>query len=185
MTEPTLNPTMNQYAPPTATVEDVGPDFLGTAKLDLFSAKGRIGRLRYLAYVTGASLVQGFVLGVAMAIIGASVPMMVLNAALYIALIWFTIICGIKRCHDLNISGWWCLSLIIPLISLAWAFWPGTKGANRFGPPPPPNNLGVRILGLILPAIFLIGVLAAIALPTYSAYQMKAKARAAQSAGQL
>lgn len=185
MTEPTLSPQLNQYAPPTATVEDVAPEHLGTARLNMFSAEGRIGRLRYLAYVTGASLIQGFVIGIVTAVIGGPVLIAVVNAALYIAMIWFCIICGIKRCHDMDISGWWSVTVLIPIIALLWAFWPGSKGANRFGPPPPPNNLGVRILGLLLPVIFFIGIVAAIALPAYSTYQMKAKARAAQSAGQL
>jgi hypothetical protein len=35
---------------------------------------------------------------------------------------------------------------IIPLVGLYWMFARGTQGANRFGPPPPPNSTGVKIL---------------------------------------
>jgi len=177
-----IEPTLNQYAPPTAAVADVSPHPQGTAEMNLFSAKGRIGRLRYLAYTTGASFLVSVVGGFAAALLQGSLLAVVIAIATYIALSWFTILCGIKRCHDLNISGWWSLTVVVPIISLLWIFFSGTKGANRFGPPPPPNTLGVKLLGLILPLVFGIGVLAAIALPAYSGYM--AKARAAQSAGQ-
>lgn len=47
----------------------------------------------------------------------------------------------IKRCHDRDKSGWWCLLLLIPLVGFIWAvvdlgILEGTKGANRFGPDP-------------------------------------------------
>jgi hypothetical protein len=47
---------------------------------------------------------------------------------------------------------------------------PGTPGANRFGDPPPPNTAGVILLALILPAVFIIGFIAAIAIPAYQDY---------------
>ena len=56
-----IEPTMNQYAPPRAQVADVAQG-AGVAELNYFSAQGRIGRLRYLAYGTGASLVYYVVL---------------------------------------------------------------------------------------------------------------------------
>jgi hypothetical protein len=58
---------------------------------------------------------------------------------------------------------------------------PGSRGENRFGPPPPPNTWGVRVLGVILPVIALVGILAAIAIPSYKNYTDRA--RAAQAAG--
>ena len=47
----------------------------------------------------------------------------------------------IKRCHDRDKSGWWCLLLIIPFVGLIWAIvdlgiLEGTRGQNRFGPDP-------------------------------------------------
>ncbi|UXH79642.1 DUF805 domain-containing protein [Roseateles amylovorans] len=170
----------NQYAPPVATVQDVAPP-APAAELRYFSAEGRIGRLRYLAYSIGASLLHGAIVGLLTAILGSTIGTIV-SLASVLVLMWFTILCGIKRCHDLDLSGWWSVTVIIPIISLIWIFVPGSKGANRFGPPPPPNTLGVRLLAFILPAVFIIGVVAAVALPAYSAYV--AKARAAQAASQ-
>jgi|LGOV01.1.fsa_nt_gb uncharacterized membrane protein YhaH (DUF805 family) len=47
---------------------------------------------------------------------------------------------GIRRLHDIDKSGWWFLFSFVPLLNIALAitllFWPGTKGDNRFGPPP-------------------------------------------------
>lgn len=172
-------PTMNQYAPPLATVADMAPD-AGVAELKLFSAQGRIGRLRYLAYTTGASLVYGVVVAVLTAALFGTAALGVVTFVAVIAVLWFSIVSGIKRCHDINISGWWSLTSIIPIIALIWVFVPGSKGANRFGPPPPPNTWGVRLLGVLAPLLFFVGILAAIALPAYKGYTDRA--RAAQAA---
>jgi uncharacterized membrane protein YhaH (DUF805 family) len=44
----------------------------------------------------------------------------------------------IKRCHDRDKSGWWCLLLLIPMVGFVWAIidlgiLEGTKGENQFG----------------------------------------------------
>ncbi|MBH9577379.1 DUF805 domain-containing protein [Inhella sp. 1Y17] len=172
---------MNPFTPPRAHVADLqSPE--GVAELNLFSHQGRIGRLRYLAYVTGASLLfQALVMGAAVAFGSPGFAMVVYFLALAVFL-WFSVIVGIKRCHDLNISGWWSATMIVPVIGLIWTFAPGSKTANRFGPPPPPNSLGVKVLGCFLPVVFILGIVAAIALPAYKTYTDRA--RAAQAAGQ-
>lgn len=175
MTEPTLN----QFAPPRAHVADA-PATAAVAELKLFSAQGRIGRLRYLAYSTVASVIYSILLAVLFAMFAGSEMLTVVTWLAVIAVLWFNVITGIKRCHDINISGWWAATLILPVITLVWMFMPGSRGENRFGPPPPPNNWGVRVLGLVLPVVFLVGILAAIAIPSYKAYTDKARAAAAQ-----
>ncbi|MGP9819024.1 DUF805 domain-containing protein [Salinarimonas sp. NSM] len=47
----------------------------------------------------------------------------------------------IKRCHDRDKSGWWCLLLLIPVVGFLWALidlglLEGTPGDNRFGADP-------------------------------------------------
>lgn len=174
-----IEPTLNQYAPPVAEVADVASS-AGTAELKLFSAQGRVGRLRYLAYSTGASLVYSLLIGLLGATLAGTSTATTITLLAYVPLLWFTVITGIKRCHDIGISGWWSLTLIIPLIALVWIFVPGNKGVNRFGPPPPANTWGVRLLGLLLPLIAFVGILAAVAIPSYQGYV--SKARAAQQA---
>lgn len=175
-----IEPTLNQYAPPTAEVADVQASTTG--ELKFFSSQGRIGRLRYLAYSTGASVIHSILTTVLTLALGGSTgpAAIAVTIVAFIALLWFSIITGIKRCHDIGISGWWSLTVIIPVIALIWIFVPGHKGENRFGPPPPPNTWGVRMLGLILPVVFFVGILAAIAIPAYQSYTLKA--RAAQAA---
>jgi len=175
MTEQTLN----QYAAPRAHVADIdGAE--GPGELKLFSAKGRVGRLRYLAYTTGASLLYYAASLVMLFAMNASTVFGAIGIVALLAALWFNIITGIKRCHDMDMSGWWSVTIFIPLIALVWLFVPGTKGSNRFGPPPPANTWGVRILGLALPLIAFIGIFAAIALPAYKDYTDRARAKAAQ-----
>ena len=50
---------------------------------------------------------------------------------------------GIKRCHDLNLSGWFLLLYFLPglgnlVILIMLGFIPGTRGPNRYGPDPRP-----------------------------------------------
>ena len=47
----------------------------------------------------------------------------------------------VKRCHDRDKSGWWCLLLVIPWVGTVWAIvdlgiLEGSPGTNRFGPDP-------------------------------------------------
>ncbi len=46
----------------------------------------------------------------------------------------------IRRLHDLDKSGWWLLTLFVPLIGaivlIVFMCIEGTRGANRFGPDP-------------------------------------------------
>jgi uncharacterized membrane protein YhaH (DUF805 family) len=53
---------------------------------------------------------------------------------------WISFALVIKRLHDYDYNGWWSLLNLIPLVNLIFGlfllFYPGTKGSNRFGPPP-------------------------------------------------
>lgn len=170
----------NQYAPPMAHVDDPLPEE-GVGELAFFSSKGRIGRLRYLAWGFAATWLYYIVIAVLTPILRDAAVVAIASWVLWVPLLVFSVLIGIKRCHDINISGWWSLTLILPVIVLAWIFWPGSKGANRFGPPPPPNNWGVRILGLLMP-VMMIGIIAAVAIPAYQQYTIKAKAARQQNA---
>ena len=68
----------------------------------------------------------------------------IILAVLYIAVIWAGLALQIKRWHDRNKSGWWCLIGLVPLIGSIWVivecgFLRGTEGPNRFGPDPLAN----------------------------------------------
>lgn len=146
-------------------------------KPSIISFNGRIGRLRYLAYAMGINFVLMLVM---VPIMGASAFMggspesmsavsMVLIAVLYIATIVVSVMFAKRRLNDLNRSGWWCLLFIVPIANLLLAlymlFFPGTDGDNNWGPAPEANSLGVLILGWMVPAFFVLGIVAAIAIP--------------------
>lgn len=46
----------------------------------------------------------------------------------------------IKRMHDTNLSGWWWLLFLLPVVnyglSIGMSFVQGTRGQSRFGPDP-------------------------------------------------
>jgi len=162
----------NPYSPPRAAVSDIGAA-QEYQEIRMWSASGRIGRLRYLAYATGASLLIGVVAGLLGGILGQSVGMLV-TALLYVAVIVFSVLVGIQRSHDMDWSGWTVLLMLIPFVGLIWIFKSGSEGTNSYGAPPPPNSLGVKILGLLLPVLFVVGILAAIAIPAYVEYTKRA-----------
>jgi uncharacterized membrane protein YhaH (DUF805 family) len=173
---------VNPYAAPRAEVADVnvhGGD-AGVQPVKLWSAKGRIGRLRFLSYnVVGYflfSIVVGLILAVTASIFRSSDVMALLPLLIFIPYFVFFVLLSIQRSHDMGWSGWSVLLCLIPLVSLIWVFYPGTKGGNRFGAPPPPNGTGVVIGALVVPIIAMAGILAAIALPAYHQYTVKAKA---------
>jgi hypothetical protein len=69
-------------------------------------------------------------------------------AAAAFALISFQI--GTQRLHDAGWSGWLLLLNLVPYIGAIFPFLmvliPGNQGANRYGPPAPPNSRSVKVL---------------------------------------
>jgi len=162
---------INPYAAPGATVADVYEDTAGVQPVKLWSAKGRIGRVRFLAYMFYsyalfmlAAMVLGGVIGFT-GFKGGEAAISIITLVLAIPYLVFYVLTGIQRSHDMDWSGWTLLLALIPLVALIWIFKPGTQGSNRFGAPPPPNTLSVIIGAWLLPAIAIVGIIAAIALP--------------------
>jgi uncharacterized membrane protein YhaH (DUF805 family) len=164
--------TTNPYAAPRAAVTDI-EDAQEFQEVRLWSAKGRLGRLRYLAYMTGAYILAIALVGITVAALGETAGGLATILA-YIAAAVFVILVSIQRSHDMNWSGWTVLLQLIPIVGLIWVFKAGTAGTNDYGAPPPPNTTGVKILGLLLPIIAIIGIVAAIAIPAYAEYQQRA-----------
>lgn len=148
------------YAPPQSRLGTPEPE---VGPLKVFTSKGRIGRLRYLAWQLVIVLlsVPLFLLA---AMCSASSPLLGLSliAATGIALMVTSVQISIQRLHDMNRSGWLFLLSLVPaigsLIPLLLTFAPGTRDANRYGPPPPPNSLAVKLLSPLWPILFLAGL---------------------------
>jgi uncharacterized membrane protein YhaH (DUF805 family) len=139
--------------------------------VEIFSVSGRIGRVRYIGYSVGLSFLIAFVGG----ILGAFTAGIGLVLA-YIAMFVIMIMLTIQRCHDFNTTGWLSILSLIPLVGLIFWFIPGTVGPNQYGNQTKPNSTGVIILACIVPLVFVIGIMAAIAIPQYQKYVERAKA---------
>ena len=146
--------------------------------MSAFTYKGRIGRLRFLAYSMGAYI---FVALAAVVLALLKVPEWGVNAISIVAFVGI-LLATIQRSHDMDWSGWTCLLAMIPFVGFIWLFKGGTQGENRFGAPPPPNTTGVKVLAFLFPGVVVLGIVAAIALPAYQDYTKRAKARQVQSA---
>lgn len=109
-----------------------------------FTSKGRLNRKSYIYRSIFLSLVLFVVQGVltfAANTIGA-LELLFAVVAFGFSLFDFVsnIMMGVRRLHDLDLSGWWMLLLCVPLINLFFAiyiyFFKGTEGPNQYGEDP-------------------------------------------------
>lgn len=182
------------YQPPRSSITPTAPTHFG--ELKIFSARGRLGRVRYIGYSMGLMLLTYLAIavlgGIAAALGGDSDslaslrgdgPMGVLMMGVIVVPVLLSVVASlliaIQRLHDFNASGWWVLLMIVPVANavlyLVLLIMPGTQGPNRFDHPPPPNSIGVILLALIPPLLAVIGIVAAIAIPAYVQYQERAQ----------
>lgn len=134
----------------------------------VLSRVGRIGRLRFISY--------SFWLGSA-AFVGISIAVSMLGNQFMVrhsVLVgWVTIaamlaigtVYGIRRLHDMGVSGWWALMCMLPplniLLWLALACFPGQSSGNRHGPPalkngwPAITGASLGILAIVVITILL------------------------------
>lgn len=175
----------NPYATPEAVLsESAAGDETYDPKF--FALHGRIGRLRFFAYNSLATILLTFVVGILLAVlipvvaVGAKSPVagFLAMAIAYIPILGAALIITKRRFNDLNRSGWWALLLLVPFVNfVAWLylqFGPGTEGPNDYGLPPSKNSVLLVIAGLIVPVI-IVGILAAVAIPAYQSYVQRAK----------
>jgi uncharacterized membrane protein YhaH (DUF805 family) len=145
----------------------------------LFSTKGRLGRVRYIGYLIGFSLLALILGSAAIGMIGAgfrvapSGNFVVVFGLPYLLFYAVQILLTIQRCHDFNASGWLSLIVIIPLAGFLFWFIPGTDGANRWGHKTPPNTTATVVFTLLLP-LLVVGALSAISISQYQAYANRA-----------
>ncbi|TXR53892.1 DUF805 domain-containing protein [Reinekea thalattae] len=114
----------------------------------LTSAQGRLSRSQYglLVGATFALNIKVMFLAYEYAIVSyyhyfnsyhIRLQYAVITTLLSLATIWLTAIFTIKRCHDLNKSGWFCLLCFVPVIgvlpSLYLLFVKGDDSANNYG----------------------------------------------------
>lgn len=153
----------------------------------VFAMRGRIGRLRYIAYymayvglVYAALLIAmliGFVAGDPGVVAVASSLSLGIAA---LAGLFGAFVLMRRRLHDLDQSGWWSLLCLVPLLNIALAlyllFAPGGKLANQYGPAPCANPKGVYVAAFVPLAFVLVSVIvAALSIPAYDSYLQRAQ----------
>ena len=125
----------------------------------LFGFSGRIGRSQWWLAQLAIALILGLGAGVVyvIAINGAPLPnpdprkltgelgsvLLVVLATIVLAL-WVNLASTVKRFHDRDKSGFWCLIFLIPYIGAIWQIvecgcLPGSRGSNNYGPPNGPG----------------------------------------------
>jgi uncharacterized membrane protein YhaH (DUF805 family) len=161
---------VNPYETPKAALADGGG---GTQPVRLFAISGRIARVRYIAYGMLVYLVGAAIAVLAGAALGDAG--VVVAGAAWVAMLVLGFMLTVQRSHDFNMSGWLSLLVIVPLVNLLFWFVPGTDGPNRYGPPTPPNGLGVILGACVAPLTVVAGILAAVAIPAYQGYGDRAR----------
>jgi uncharacterized membrane protein YhaH (DUF805 family) len=169
----------NPYAAPRTNVAR-GETAEEYGELKVFSAQGRLGRVRYIGYTMGVSLLMGIVIVVAagLATLADSAAAILVAVVGYVAIIAVQFMLTIQRAHDMNVTGWLSLISLIPLGVLVFWLVPGTATENDYGKPPPPNSTGAVVLACLLPLVVMVGIVAAVAIPAYQDYAQRAAAAA-------
>jgi uncharacterized membrane protein YhaH (DUF805 family) len=137
--------TANPYEPPRSRVADVGPTIRTVGQWVLWfylSIEGRIARRSFWSFFMLPSLMLG--LGLFFLVHG-NEDLAVLEWVSIAAFLWPSIAVQVKRWHDVNLSGWWILANLFPVIGHLAAlvtngFVRGTTGVNRFGADPLARN---------------------------------------------
>ncbi len=165
------------YAPPQAQVGEQLPEY---ADLKVLSAKGRIGRVRYLGWSMALMLaflpLGGVILG-SFTLSDTLAGLLTMVAC--VAMVVVGVCIGVQRLHDIGWSGWLWLLNFVPVVGSVFAllmlFMPGSAGPNRYGPPPPPNSRSVIVLAWLVILVPIIGIVAAVSIPAYQDYLMRAQ----------
>jgi len=101
--------------------------------------EGRARRAEYWYFVL-FGLIGGIVLGALDGILFGGTEMTPISSLFSLVLFIPSITVGVRRLHDRDMSGWWMLLMIVPIIGviallIIFAL-RGTDGTNRFGPDP-------------------------------------------------
>lgn len=156
--------------------------------------QGRFGRLSFAAWLCISNLILsiGLILAITSIIYAHTYAEPYNNILAICAILIFITIIGstsiptfifiIRRLHDRNQSGWLSLLIIVPLVNLIFLIYlfcaKGTVGENNFGPARITQGWE-KVLGwiyiILIPIAFVLGVIAAIAIPAYQDYVQRAQ----------
>jgi uncharacterized membrane protein YhaH (DUF805 family) len=167
---------MESAGPHSPPQTDLGSDQEKFAPVKIFSTRGRIGRLRYIAFTVGLSLAISLIIsGVSVMVLDRASENPNLTSALmfavlglgYGSMLVINIMLTIQRCHDFDTTGWFSLLLLLPFVPLIFWFIPGTGGVNRFGPPAMPDKGSAVTTVVILSLAVIFAIMALKAIPAF------------------
>ncbi|MGB0867691.1 MAG: DUF805 domain-containing protein [Granulosicoccaceae bacterium] len=136
--------TAEAFAAPESEIEFQGEEI----QQKLFSARGRVGVLKYfgqtflwsvvfmlvIAALFAAASAMGLVSGGPEAAMGG---VAIISGVVMLPYLYIMICFGVKRLHDINMSGWFMLLLFVPIVNIFFGLYmmlkPGKAEANRFG----------------------------------------------------
>lgn len=144
------------------------------------NASGRFGRLSYLGWVMLSSIVMMILLSILLSIFGLafnpqniSIGPLIPYIIVYLVFIYISIVFMIRRLHDRNHSGWLSLLVLIPVANIIFmlylVFAKGDVAPNNYGSPRS-TATWEKVLAWFYIALFPLGILAAIAIPSYQDY---------------
>lgn len=151
-------------------------------------ASGRFSRRAYLAW----NLLLGIIFTLIAVVVGLlipgaqnaltegamSTPLMIIFFIMYAIVIYYSVIFLIHRLHDRDHSGWLALLILVPVVNILFAlyvlFAPGNNGSNSFGQPRPTKGWET-VLAVLYIVVFIVGILAAIMIPSYQNYVIRSQ----------
>ncbi|NHZ78682.1 DUF805 domain-containing protein [Massilia sp. CCM 8695] len=161
----------NPYAAPATAMPPAMP-VQPTGVPRMLATSGRIGRVRYLVYV---SLLTSVMMAGAVLMVAALLPIGPLASTLallmLIPLLGMLVVMTRRRLHDMGHSGWWCVLGLVPFVNLVVGLWPlleaGNPGENAYGLPAPSNGWQLVLAACVIPLAMLL------CLPTYLRMQYR------------
>ena len=123
-----------QWKSAPSTQNDDGASIMNIGRL-LFSFEGRINRTSY--WMSWIVFVPLSLMG--MAIATNQEILELYRVVVVLVMVWPMLAIQAKRWHDIDMSGWWLLVNLLPVVGPLIAlvmngFLPGTNGENHFGP---------------------------------------------------
>ncbi|WP_158584174.1 DUF805 domain-containing protein [Salinibius halmophilus] len=116
---------------------------------EIFQVKGRIGRLQYWSHTMLHSIIYGVVITVLGMVLGGFIMAGDALAKFLIALMLIGFVVWAvqvtrwttgRRCHDVGLSSWWSLLMIVPIVNILFSLYlllaPGYMSTNQWGRSP-------------------------------------------------
>lgn len=128
----------------------------------LLSLAGRTNRSQYIIRTLGAAVIAFIVIFLLSLVLshmgemGRLIYVIVSVLIFYVILPLYVAVQTVRRSHDFNFSGLILVLLLVPIVNLLFWFYPGSRGENKYGPPPPAPSLLEKILACALPVLLIV-----------------------------